>query len=123
MPAPVNYITTTSNLNALYKTIRRNDRINANIRVVLEIPSKQKKLFAQTSDISLGGMACYISDILEIKEELNISMQIQHSKETMKITAMVRNRNSFRYGLEFTSISAEDQIRLQKYLSTLNCMA
>src|SRR6266481_3673809 len=119
MSMPLSYITTTTNLNDLFKSIRRHERMNANLRVELEFAGEQKKLFAQTSDISLGGMACYISKEMAAQEQLVVVMPLPYSRDTLRLSATVRSRNSFRYGMEFTDISAEDQAKLQKCMNTL----
>jgi|GEM_PF-1100218 len=122
MSMPLSYITTTTNLNDLFKSIRKHDRMNLNIRVALELYEPKKTLFAQTSDISLGGMACYIPTELNVKDELTVVLQIPYSKERLYLKAVVRNRNSFRYGLEFTEITPSEQDLLQKCMTTLQCM-
>jgi len=122
MSMPLSYITTTTNLNDLFKSIRRHERMNLNIRIALELSEPKKTLFAQTSDLSIGGMACYIPTELAIKDELTVVVQIPYSQERLYLKAVVRNRNSFRYGLEFTEISTTEQAILQKCMSTLQCM-
>jgi len=122
MSAAPTYITTTTNLNTLFESIRRHERISVNVRVAIELVEENRAVFAQTSDLSLGGLAAYISTEMAKLDQVVVVIQLPYSRETLRLPATIRNRNSFRYGLEFNEISAEEQEKIQKCLTTLKCM-
>jgi hypothetical protein len=78
--------------------------------------------FGQGSDVSEGGMAAYIPAELEVGELVSVEVTLPYSKETVTLKAEVRNKNGFRYGLEYILISDENRELLRKSLNTLALM-
>jgi hypothetical protein len=78
--------------------------------------------FGQGSDVSEGGMAAYIPAELEVGELVSVEVTLPYSKETVTLKAEVRNKNGFRYGLEYMLISDENRELLRKSLHTLALM-
>jgi c-di-GMP-binding flagellar brake protein YcgR len=78
--------------------------------------------FGQGSDVSEGGMAAYIPSELNVGDVVGIEFVLPYSKEAITLRAEVRNRNGFRYGLEYVLISEAHQQLLRKSLQTLALM-
>jgi hypothetical protein len=78
--------------------------------------------FGQGSDVSEGGMAAYIPAELEVGELVSVEVTLPYSKETVVLRAEVRNKNGFRYGLEYMLISEEHKELLRRSLHTLALM-
>jgi hypothetical protein len=75
--------------------------------------------FGQGSDVSEGGMAGYIPTELDLGEIVDLEVKLPYSRQPVKIKAAVRNRNGFRYGLEYMLIQPEDREQLIRSLKAL----
>lgn len=101
---------------------RRWVRYKADLRLkVSAIKAAQRGFtFAQGSDISEGGMAAYIPSEFEVGDVLQVELKLPYSTQPMVLHAHVRNRNGFRYGLEYSRISDEDKALLVRSLKALS---
>lgn len=79
-------------------------------------------VFGRGSDVSQGGMAAYIPSELTVgtSVDLEISLPYVSGEQPIRIVATVRNRNGFRYGLEYMALSESDKERLLKSLRALS---
>ena len=104
--------------------IRRWDRYRVDIRfkVILTKYKKPLILFGQGTDVSEGGMAAYIPTVLEVSEsiELELALPYLSGQKPIRISAVVRNCNGFRYGLEYVSLTPADREMLLKSLKALS---
>lgn len=63
----------------------------------------------RTVDISEGGVAAVLSTELEKGEVVEVEFTLPHRTQPIHSQALVRHRESFRYGLEFFGISADQR--------------
>ena len=106
---------------------RRWARYKVDVRLKVTLPqtpqsSGRNFTFGQGSDVSEGGMAAYIPSELNVGDVVGIEFVLPYAKETITIRAEVRNRNGFRYGLEYVLISSDHQQLMRKSLHTLALM-
>jgi hypothetical protein len=106
---------------------RRWPRYKVDIRLKVALPqtaqsSGRNFTFGQGSDVSEGGMAAYVPSELNVGDVVGIEFVLPYSKETISLRAEIRNRNGFRYGLEYVLISEAHQQLLRKALQTLALM-
>jgi hypothetical protein len=94
-------------------------RVDVRIKTTHTRNGQQAFSFGQGSDVSEGGMAAYIPAELELGEILDVELKLPYSKKPVKVKASVRNRNGFRYGLEFMLIQPEDREQLVRSLKAL----
>ena len=99
-------------------------RVDLRIKVIRERTEAGSRnfTFGQGSDVSEGGMAAYIPAELEVGEVVGIELNLPYSKDQISMRAAVRNKNGFRYGLEYVLISEEHRQLLGKTLRTLALM-
>jgi hypothetical protein len=101
-------------------------RVDLRLKVTLPQPADaaagRNFTFGQGSDVSEGGMAAYIPSELNVGNVVGIEFILPYSKETITLRAEVRNRNGFRYGLEYVLISSDHQQLMRKSLQTLALM-
>lgn len=78
-------------------------------------------IFGRGSDVSQGGMAAYIPSELHVGTNIDLELSLPYvtGEQPIRIAATVRNRNGFRYGLEYISLSGPDKERLLKSLKAL----
>ena len=93
-------------------------------RMVLDIAVRVfPKDGAQTNgrghDIGVGGMAVYVPLELKIEERIAISFQLPYSRIKLGLHAVVRNRNGFRYGLEFAAMTKAESDEIARVAAIL----
>jgi len=103
-----------------YSIQRRWKRYKVEMRLKIFLQNQSQKFtFAQGSDISEGGMAAYIPLDLTPGESVEVEFIFAYSKSTVRVVADVRNKNGFRYGMEYSKISPEDREILLRALKNL----
>ena len=102
---------------------RRWERFTVDIRLKASFKRNNMPLtvFGRGSDVSQGGMACYIPSELSVGTSIDLELSLPHmtGEQPIRIIATVRNRNGFRYGLEYVALSELDKVRLLKSLRAL----
>ncbi|MCU1283884.1 MAG: type pilus assembly PilZ [Acidobacteriales bacterium] len=105
-------------------TTRRWERFKIEVRfkAVLTKLGKATVLYGQGTDVSEGGMAAYIPTELSIGDsvELELALPYLTGQQPLRINACVRNRNGFRYGLEYMNLKFSDREMLLKCLRALS---
>lgn len=96
-------------------------KVDLRLRVLLQKEGRGFT-FGQGSDVSEGGMSAYIPSELEVGEVVGIEVVLPYATEAIQIRAEVRNKNGFRYGLEYVLISEAHRELLRKSLRTLALM-
>ena len=97
-------------------------KVELRLKVFLARSEGRGFTFAQGSDVSEGGMAAYIPAEIEVGEIVGIEATLPYSKQEIAIRAQVRNKNGFRYGLEYVLISDDHREALSKSLKALALM-
>lgn len=98
-------------------------KVDLRLKVILQTSGPGRNFtFAQGSDVSEGGMAAYIPAELQVGEVVSVEFQLPYTTENVVVKAEVRNKNGFRYGLEYVLISDEHRELLSKSLKTLSLM-
>jgi len=107
-----------------WATIRRWERYRIELRFKATMTKEGKRivLFGQGTDVSEGGMAAYIPTDLAASDvvELELSLPYLTGQQPFRIRALVRNRNGFRYGLEYTTLASADREMLLKCMRALS---
>ncbi len=111
-----------SNVTQLYAAVRNRDRlsINISVRVVLDDGSVSS---GRGHDLGLGGMAIYVPLDLAVASAINISFQLPYSRIMFGVRAVVRNKNSFRYGVEFMKLTDFEAEEIKRITSILKLTA
>ena len=93
--------------------------VEMRLKVFLLKDGPQKFTFGQGSDISEGGLAAYIPLELHPGETVAMEFIFPNSKHSIRVIAQVRNKNGFRYGMEYTKIDTFDRETLVRALKNL----
>lgn len=104
-----------------WATVRRWKRYHVDVRLKVSYKKDGKVTvaFGQGSDVSEGGMAGYIPIEQTKGDYIDIEMTLPYSPTPIKVKAAIRNRNGFRYGLEYIQIENADREALLRSLKAL----
>ena len=104
-----------------WEEFRRYSRrdIDVRIKIALNNNGVQTYVYGRGNDIAEGGMAAYISMEMSIGSRIKLEVQLPYSQQPLKILATVRNRHGFRYGLEFTTVSGAELLKMQDQIGTV----
>jgi hypothetical protein len=61
------------------------------------------------SDVSEGGMSLYVPVEMVVGSVVELDLVLPYSQQPLKLRGTIRNRNNFRYGIEFLTPSPADQ--------------
>jgi c-di-GMP-binding flagellar brake protein YcgR len=93
-----------------YSRVRRWPRykVSLSLRVLIQGPAGAEQMYGHGRDISEGGMAVYVPTDFEIGDMTAIEVTFPNSNEKLSLRAVIRNREGFRYGVEFISLTEKD---------------
>jgi PilZ domain len=104
--------------------VRRTSRFDVDMRVRVT-PDKDDTpvyWFGQANDIGEFGMSLFVPTALELGTVVRIDFNLPYCSQKITLRATVRNRSSFRYGIEFyypTRLEREMILRACKMMSVL----
>ncbi len=106
---------------AQYEKSRRYPRVKSDIRVHVFVPPKSPTAdsFGRGYDISEGGMAVYVPLELAVGQDVMVVLEVPQCRVRLGLTATVRNRNGYRYGVEFARMSNTERQELKRALQEL----
>jgi hypothetical protein len=96
---------------AEYAALRRWKRyaVSVSLRVCVPTSLGQEYMLAHGRDVSQGGMAVYVPVELEIGQSLLLELIFPAMVQPVFLSASVKNRTGFKYGVEFQSPSQRQQ--------------
>lgn len=108
--------TTSPNLNT-----RRWARFRVEIRIKAAYlrDGQETKVFGQGQDVSEGGMAAYLPAELAPGDVIELEMTPPYAQRGILVRATVRNREGYRYGLEYLHIAPADRELLMRSIKAL----
>ena len=74
-------------------------------------------------DISQGGISVFLPKTLTIGEVSELQFKLPTSHEPMRVRVVLRTRDSFRYGFEFLSLSAQQRSMLAQLCQTIAALS
>lgn len=103
---------------------RRNARYQVDVRTRVFVTKNgiKKAIHGRGNDISETGMAVFAPQELLLEERIEVEFTLPYSRQPLLIGAVVRNRNGYRYGVEFstlTPLQRQEIVRLCKTLTLL----
>jgi c-di-GMP-binding flagellar brake protein YcgR len=115
---------TMSKRDLTYSVNRRGDRQNVDFRVRLlySMDGVQESVHGRGSDLSEGGLAVYAP--IEVNEGVHVRVEfaLPYSRRVLWVEAVVRNKQGYRYGLEFLTLSSFQREEIKKLCQTANVM-
>ena len=86
-------------------------KIDARLKVLV---SDTSPAFGRANNLSFGGMGAYIPCAIAVGEQIVLEVNFPHSPSEIKVKAVVRNAEGFRYGLEFVDVPANVRTIIEK---------
>jgi hypothetical protein len=100
---------------------RRFPRYRTNFPVAVELLLEKgyKRLDGQCKDLSIAGIGALLSEELALGEVLALTFSLPLSTVVWRVRAVLRHRRRYHHGLEFLSLSSEQNMLLAAYLAGL----
>lgn len=92
--------------------------LSARLEVLRKPPHATTPLPGLTMDISENGFSAMVSDKLEVGEDVTARIALAEV-ESVALEAVVRNKNLFRYGFEFTEMAEDARQKLKQACAAL----
>jgi hypothetical protein len=107
-----------------YSMERRGDRqkVDFRIRILFSRDGVQGSVHGRGSDLSEGGMAVYAAAEVNEGMHVNVEFALPYSRRVLWVEAIVRNKQGYRYGLEFLTLSSSQREEIKKLCQTANVM-
>lgn len=93
--------------------------VSVSLRIRVPAGSGQEYMLAHGRDVSQGGMAVYVPVELEIGQTVLLELIFPCHPQPVSLSATVRNRTGFKYGVEFLNPAQEQQESILANLHTL----
>jgi len=103
---------------------RRSERFGVSLLVKVTIVREGRRctITGEGCDFSKGGMRLLLSSALEIGARLILEFALPYTSTPMILLGVVRNRNAFTYGVEFSKINSYQQEMLERNCAVLNLL-
>jgi c-di-GMP-binding flagellar brake protein YcgR len=100
--------------------LRRWDRYRIDVRLKVFIAGRGENstAFGRGNNLSYGGMGAYIPCAIPLGSKVLLEVSFPYSTVEVKVTAVIRSCEGFRYGLEFVDVPPETRAVIEK-----NCTA
>ena len=89
-------------------------RIDVRLKVSVEGAGSGTSAFGRGNNLSQGGMGAYIPSAIPVGSMVLLEVSFLYSPIEVKVRAVVRNCEGFRYGLEFVEVSTEARRIIEK---------
>jgi PilZ domain len=93
--------------------------IDVTIRATVRSGDLVKTVHGRGNDLGRGGMAAFIAIELTVGDIVDLQIKLPYSSQCLLVTAVVRNRNSYCYGMEFLNITAEQASEIERSCRSL----
>ncbi len=103
---------------------RRSPRyhVDVRLRLILQKDGKAQIAHGRGNDISDTGMAVFVPQELLLEERVEVEFTLPYSRQPLRVRAVIRNRNGFRYGVEFLTLSTLQREEILKLCKTLTLL-
>lgn len=96
--------------------------MDVRVTVYVKRDGKDLRFTGQASDVCQGGLSAHIPTDLVEGEILGLEFTLPYSRLPLRAEARVSNRNGFRYGLEFRTLTSEQREGIQRLCDTLTLL-
>lgn len=86
----------------------RRFKLDVPVRLIIHTEDKTRIVDGRGNELNEGGMAVQAGVELALGEIVEIEFTPPYTSEPLRVHAAVRNRNGYRYGLEFLLETPED---------------
>lgn len=106
------------------RDLRRSPRYTVDVRLRLFVPKdgKNAMVHGRGNDISENGMALFVAQDLQLEQRLEVEFTLPYSRQPLRVRIAVRNRNGYRYGVEFVNLSLPQQQEISRLCKALTLL-
>lgn len=94
--------------------VRRWSRHKIDVRLKVSADGATNSVFGRGNSLSHGGLGAYIPISIPVGSTVDLELTFPHSSKEVKLKAVVRSCEGFRYGLEFIDVPMEIQRTIVK---------
>ena len=98
--------------------LRRSERVQVDISV--QIFSAQMTCYGRGHELGRLGMAVHVPIDLKEGESIRLMFQPPESKARFGLVGVVRNRENFRYGIEFRELGRAEASELDRVVTSIH---
>jgi len=88
--------------------------IDLRLKVLLMGNQADSAVFGRANNLSRGGLGAYIPHSIALGSSVLLELSFPDSHKDVKVSAVVRSCDGFRYGLEFEHMSFEARAMIEK---------
>lgn len=93
--------------------------VDLKVRILATIDGKATVSYGGGHELGQGGMAIYVPLELTLGDEVRVEFEIPRARSRFQFRAVIRNKDGYRYGIEFTGLSAEEAEKLKRALDVI----
>jgi hypothetical protein len=97
----------------------RRYKLDVPVRVVKQAEDKVRYIDGRGNELNEGGLAVNVGVELDVDELVDVEFTPPYSGEPIRARACVRNRDGYRYGLEFLAETPDDCERVMDIRTAL----
>ena len=98
-------------------------RYPADFPVRLMLLGETKDIAGRSGDICLAGLCLYAPAKLDVGRLVRLQFSLPHSTYNLDVTAVVKEAEGFRYGVEFSRITERDRAEVERVCRILSLKA
>ncbi len=91
----------------------RRYKLDVPVRVIVHSDEKTRIIHGRGNELNEGGLAVNAGVELEIGDEIEVEFTPAYTGQPLRARASVKNRNGYRYGLQFLTETAVDYERVE----------
>ena len=106
------------------RDMRRNARykLDVRVRMIIRKDGGNVVVHGRGTDISETGMALFVPHNMSVEERAEIEFTLPYSRQPQRVVINVRNRNGYRYGVEFLTLSVPQRDEITKICKALTLL-
>jgi c-di-GMP-binding flagellar brake protein YcgR len=93
--------------------------IDVSLRATVRSGDLVKTVHGRGNDLGRGGLAAYIAIELSVDDVVDLQITLPYSSAPITVSAIVRNRNSYCYGMQFLTITPAQQNEIERCCRSL----
>ena len=98
-------------------------KMDVPVRVIKQGVAKVSIVQGRGSELNNGGLAVFAGTELSIGEQVQVEFTPPYTGQPIRVRCFVRNRNGYRYGVEFITENDEDYENANRIETVLKSMA
>ena len=88
--------------------------IDVRVRATVHANHASRTVYGRGTALGRCGMAAVLPIDLAVEDKINVDLTLPYCTQSFTMAAVVRNRSSFTYGLEFVGISTSQQAEIER---------